>query len=66
MPASEPLVVSIAEAAQLLSVSPATISHMIADKRLRASRLIGRAGTRGRVVVHVADLVKLLDDTAVQ
>ena len=63
---SELLAVSIAEAAQQLGVSPATISHMIADGRLRASRLVGRAGTRGRVVVHVSDLLKLLEDTAVQ
>jgi excisionase family DNA binding protein len=61
----EPLAVSIEEAARRLSVSPATIGHMIDDKRLIASRLIGRAGKRGRVVVHVASLVKLLADTTV-
>lgn len=62
----EPIAISIAEAAQRLGVSPATISHMIADNRLRASRLVGRAGTRGRVVVHASSLTELLDETAVQ
>jgi excisionase family DNA binding protein len=62
----EPLAVSVDEAARRLSVSPATIGHMIDDKRLIASRLIGRAGTRGRVVVHVASLINLLNSTEVQ
>lgn len=61
-----PLAVSVEEAAWRLSISPATIGHMIEDKRLTASRLIGRAGKRGRVVVHVASLVKLLKSTEVQ
>jgi excisionase family DNA binding protein len=64
--AQEPLAVSIEEAARRISVSPATVHHMIDDGRLRASRIVGRAGTRGRVVVHVASLVKLLDATRVQ
>jgi excisionase family DNA binding protein len=59
----EPLAVSVEEAARRLSVSPATIGHMIDDKRLTASRIIGRAGTRGRIVVHVASLVNLLKST---
>jgi hypothetical protein len=64
---AEELSVSIEEAARRLSVSPATIGHMIHDKRLlTASRLIGRAGARGRVVVHVASLVKLLKSTEVR
>jgi excisionase family DNA binding protein len=62
----EPLAVSVEEAARRLSVSSATIGHMIEDKRLIASRLIGRAGKRGRVVVHVASLVKLLKSTEVR
>jgi excisionase family DNA binding protein len=61
----EPLAVSIKEAARRLNVSPATVGHMIEDKRLAASRLVGRAGRRGRVVVHVPSLVKLLSDTRV-
>jgi excisionase family DNA binding protein len=63
---TEELSISIEEAARRLSVSPATISVMIADKRLKASRLIGRAGKRGRIVVHVASLIKLLKDTEVK
>lgn len=63
---SEELSVSVEEAARRLSVSPATIGHMIDDRRLIASRLIGRAGKRGRVVVHVASLVKLLKSTEVR
>jgi len=59
----EPLAVSVEEAARRLSVSSATIGHMIEDKRLTASRLIGRTGKRGRVVVHVASLVGLLKAT---
>jgi excisionase family DNA binding protein len=63
---AEELSVSVEEAARRLSVSSATIGHMIHDKRLTASRLIGRAGARGRVVVHVASLVKLLKSTEVR
>jgi excisionase family DNA binding protein len=62
----EPLAVSVEEAARRLSVSPATIGHMIDDKRLTASRIIGRAGKRGRVVVHVEALAKLLIETRVK
>jgi excisionase family DNA binding protein len=61
----EPLAVSVEEAARRLSVSPATIGHMIDDKRLTASRIIGRAGKRGRVV-HVEALAKLLKETRVE
>jgi hypothetical protein len=39
---------------------------MIDDKRLTASRIIGRAGKRGRVVVHVEALAKLLKETRVE
>jgi hypothetical protein len=62
---TEELSISVAEAPRRLSVSPAIVAHMIEGKRLIASRLIGRAGKRGRVVVHVASLVKLLNETRV-
>jgi excisionase family DNA binding protein len=62
----EELSISVDEAAKRLGVSPATIGHMIEDRRLIASRLVGRAGKRGRVVVHVASLVKLLKLTEVR
>jgi excisionase family DNA binding protein len=55
------LAVSIKEAARRLGVSPDTISNMIAGQRLKASRLVGRAGTRGRVVIPVAALVAYLE-----
>ncbi len=56
----QPLAVTIADAAKRLSVSPSTIRAMIADKRLRAVHIVGRSGTRGRVVIRVADLEALL------
>jgi excisionase family DNA binding protein len=62
----EELSISVDEAAKRLGVSPATIGHMIEDRRLTASRLVGRAGKRGRVVVHVASLGKLLKETLVK
>jgi excisionase family DNA binding protein len=63
---SAPLALSIAEAAQQLGVSPRTIAYMIDDGRLRASRIVARAGSRGRVVIHVASLKTLLDATEVK
>jgi excisionase family DNA binding protein len=58
---AEPLAVSIAEAARRLGVSSVTISRMIDGKQLKASRLVGRAGSRGRVVIQVSGLIKLLE-----
>jgi len=62
----QPLAVSVKEAARRIGVSPLTITRLIDDKRLKASRIVGRAGARGRVVIHVASLVNLLDATKVQ
>jgi excisionase family DNA binding protein len=56
----EPLAVTIAEAAKRLSVSTTTIRAMIADKRLPCTRIVGRSGTRGRIVIRVTDLEALL------
>jgi hypothetical protein len=39
--------------------------RFIADKRLTASRLTGAPGSRGRVMVNVASLKKLLDQTRI-
>jgi hypothetical protein len=63
---TEPLAISIDAAAECIGVCPRTVREMIADKRLCASRLVGRAGKRGRIVIPIASLVKLLDDTRVQ
>ncbi len=58
---SDPLALTVAEAARRLSVSVSTIRTMIADKRLPCVRLVvGRKGSRGRVLVRTADLDALL------
>ena len=58
------LAVTIAEAARRLSVSPTTIRAMLTDKRLPCTRIVGRSGTRGRLVIRVADLDALLTGAA--
>ena len=51
IPAEEhPLAISVKEAARRVG-SPLTITRMIADKRLKASRIVGRVGERGRLVI---------------
>jgi len=62
---SDPLALTVAEAARRLSVSVSTIRAMIADKRLPCVRLVGRKGSRGRVLVRTADLDALLRDPPV-
>jgi excisionase family DNA binding protein len=62
---SDPLALTVAEAAPRLSVSVSTIRAMIADKRLPCVRLVGRKGSRGRVLVRTADLDALLRDPPV-
>ena len=57
---SDPLALTVAEAARRLSVSVSTIRAMIADKRLPCVRLVGRKGSRGRVLVRTADVDALL------
>ncbi len=57
---SDPLALTVAEATRRLSVSVSTIGAMIADKRLPCVRLVGRKGSRGRVLVRTADLDALL------
>ena len=57
---SDPLALTVAEAARRLSVSASTIRAMIADKRLPCVRLVGRKGSRCRVLVRTADLDALL------
>jgi excisionase family DNA binding protein len=58
--AVQKITVSRDEAAATLSLDVQTIDRMIADKRLRASK-IGR-----RVVIRVVDIEKVLDATTVQ
>jgi|GEM_PF-5447157 len=65
MSETEELSVPIPEACRLLGVGPTTLRALIADKRLTASRLTGRPGSRGRIVVHVAALKALLNETRV-
>ena len=62
---SEPQALIVAKAARRLSVSVSTIRAMIADKRLPCVRLVGRKGSRGRVLVRTADLDALLRDPPV-
>jgi excisionase family DNA binding protein len=62
---TEELSVPIPEACRLLGVGPTTLRAMIADRRLIASRLTGRPGSRGKIVVHVSALKALLKDTRV-
>ena len=62
---SDPLALTVAEATRRLSVSVSTIGAMIADKRLPCVRLVGRKGSRGRVLVRTADLDALLRDPPV-
>jgi excisionase family DNA binding protein len=57
----EPLAVTITEAAKSLSVSPSTVRAMIADKRLPFVRVVGRKGSRGRIVIRVDDLAAVLN-----
>jgi excisionase family DNA binding protein len=59
---SDPLALTVAAAAQGLSVSVSTIRAMIADKRLPCVRLVGRKGSRGRVLVRTTDVDALLRD----
>lgn len=59
----EPIAVTIAAAAARLSISISTLRAMIADKRLPCSRLVGRAGSRGRILIRVADLDALLSSS---
>jgi excisionase family DNA binding protein len=63
---SDPLALTVAEAARRLSVSVSTIRAMIADERLPCIRLVvGRKGSRGRVLVRTADVDALLRDPPV-
>ena len=59
---SEPQALIVAKAARRLSVSVSTIRAMIAVERLPCVRLVGRKGSRGRVLVRTADLDALLRD----
>ncbi len=63
---SDPLALTAAEATRRLSVGVCTIGAMIADKRLPCLRpVVGRKGSRGRVLVRTADLDALLSDPPV-
>jgi len=65
LPPSDPLALTLPEAARRLSVSASTIRAMIADGRLPIVRIVGRKGSRGRVLIRTADLDTLLDDMRV-
>jgi len=51
---------SVREACRRLNVSENTLRAMIADGRLPYRRIIGRSGTRGRIVIREADVDDLL------
>ena len=61
---TDPLALTIPEAARRLSVSVSTIRELIRSKRLPFVRIVGRAGSRGRVLVRTADLDALISGAA--
>jgi excisionase family DNA binding protein len=62
----EPLAVSITEACQRLGVGETTLRALLDDGRLPFSRIPGaNPKGRGRVLIRVSDLDKLLTATAV-
>jgi excisionase family DNA binding protein len=62
-----PLAVSIEQACQCLGVGETLLRQMMADGRLPFSRVSSaNAATRGRVLIRVADLDKLLIATRVE
>lgn len=63
----EPLAVSIQEACQRLSVGETTLRTLLDTGRLPFSRIPGaNPAGRGRVLIKVADLAALLDQTRVK
>jgi excisionase family DNA binding protein len=62
----QPLAVSIEQACQCLGVGETLLRQMMADGRLPFSRVPGtNAARRGRILIRVADLDKLLTATRV-
>lgn len=59
------ITVPIPEACRMISVGETLIREMMSDGRLRYSR-IAKKGKRGRILIRVADLEKLIDKTAVR
>ncbi len=64
LPSETILSVSISEACQRVGVGQTTMRALLDSGRLPFSR-IGLPGKRGRVVIRVSDLDKLLTDTRV-
>lgn len=64
---SEPLAVSIAEACQRIGVGETTLRALLDNGRLPFSRVPGaNPDSRGRILIRVRDLDKLLTATAVK
>jgi hypothetical protein len=59
------LAVAIPEACHMIGVGETLLREMMTDGRLRYSR-IAKKGKRGRILIRVADLDKLIDKTAVR
>jgi excisionase family DNA binding protein len=61
----EPLTIPRKESARLIGVSLATIDYMIGDGRLKAIRVKGRKGSRGRVLVIRSSLDTALTELTI-
>jgi hypothetical protein len=59
------LAVPIPEACRILSIGETLLREQMADGRLPFSR-IGKKGKRGRILIRVADLERLLVKTTVE
>lgn len=59
------LAVPIPDACRMLSIGETLLREQMADGRLPFSR-IGKKGKRGRILIKVVDLEKLLAKTAVK
>jgi excisionase family DNA binding protein len=66
MPSEHPVTLSIPEACDRIGVGETTLRAMMSDGRLPFSRIVGATGSRGRVIIKVADVDALLDSTRVQ
>ena len=59
------IAVPIPEACNMIGIGETLLREMMGDGRLRFSR-IAKKGKRGRILIRVADLEKLIDKTAVR
>jgi hypothetical protein len=60
------LAVPIPEACRMLSIGETLLREQMADGRLPFSRIVRKGKKRGRTLIKVADLEKLLVETTVK